>query len=89
MTAVSALGEDQGPVMRRQLGQSVEIVAGALDEDGRAAALDDALAIAGADGSLEPGEGELLLRIREAWGPGPGELRARRHRQLDDRRDDG
>ena len=89
MTAVSALGQDQGPVMRRQLGQSVEIVAGTLDEDGRAAALDDVLAIAGADGSLEPGEGELLLRIREAWGPGPGELRARRYRQLDDRREDG
>lgn len=89
MTAVSALGEDQGSVVQRQLALSVEIVAGALDEDGRAAALDDVLAIAGADGSLQPGEGELLLSIRDAWGPGPGELQARRHRQLRDRCDDG
>lgn len=87
MTAVSALGEDQGTVRPRQLTRSVEVVARALDDDGRAAALDDVLAIAGADGSLQPGEGELLLRIRDAWGPGPGELRARRHRQLDDPRE--
>jgi len=85
MVAVAARGDDIGAASERQLARSVEIVAGALDEDGRAAALDDVLAIAGVDGSLEPGEGALLLKIREAWGPGPGELRARRHDQLRDR----
>ena len=84
MAAVAALGEDIEEALERQLARSVEIVARALDEDGRSAALDDVLAIAGVDGSLEPGEGELLLKIRDAWGPGPGELRARRHRQLRD-----
>ncbi len=83
MTAVAALGQDAEQALERQLKESVEIVALALDEDGRSAALDDVLAIAGADGSLEPDEGALLLKIRDAWGPGPGELQARRRRQLE------
>lgn len=82
MTSVAALGQDDGRARERQLKESVEVVALALDEDGRGAALDDVLAIAGADGNLEPDEGVLLLKIREAWGPGPGELQARRRRQL-------
>lgn len=69
MSAVSALGSDiERGEDDEKLDESIEIVAGALDDEGRAAALDDLLAIAAADGTLMPGEGELLLKVREAWG---------------------
>jgi len=67
MAAVAALGSDKQRHEAGYLRQSVELIAGALDDDSRAAALDDLFAIAAADGTLEPGEGSLLLEIREAW----------------------
>jgi uncharacterized tellurite resistance protein B-like protein len=78
MAAVSALGRDKERVGGRYLNKSIEIVAGALDDEGRAAALDDLLAIAAADGTLMPGEGELLLTIRKAWEVDRTDRRGRR-----------
>lgn len=69
MTAVSALGEDKGREDSEPLDRSVDFVAKNLDDGARAAALDDLLAIAGADGTVWPSEGDLLLTIRKAWNP--------------------
>jgi uncharacterized tellurite resistance protein B-like protein len=78
MSAVSALGGDiERGEDEEKLAESIEIVAGALDDEGRAAALDDLLAIAAADGTLMPGEGELLLKVREAWGSVDDDARPR------------
>ena len=76
MAAVATLGEDKGRGDLQPLHASVDLVARALDDDGRTAAIDDLLAIAGADGTVWPAEGDLLLMIREAWEP---DHRARRN----------
>lgn len=68
MTAVAALGSDIEEHEASNLRDSVQLVAEVLDEEGRAAALDDLFAIAAADGTFMPGEGNLLVEIREAWG---------------------
>jgi uncharacterized tellurite resistance protein B-like protein len=67
MTALSACGEDRDAGDVGQLYLSVEAVSRGMDEPARKAVLDDLLGIAGADGTLERGEGELLLLIRNAW----------------------
>jgi uncharacterized tellurite resistance protein B-like protein len=64
MTAVAALGADIEGDAAANLRDSVEAVAEVLDEEGRAAALDDLFAIAAADGTFMPGEGSLLVQIR-------------------------
>ena len=69
MSAVAALGEDKQLGDSEPLHRSINLVAEALDDDGRTAALDDLLAIAGADGTVWPAEGDVLLMIREAWAP--------------------
>jgi uncharacterized tellurite resistance protein B-like protein len=68
MAAVAALGADIESQEASNLRDSVELVAEVLDDEGRAAALDDLFAIAAADGTFMPGEGNLLVEIREAWG---------------------
>ncbi|UCC74879.1 MAG: TerB family tellurite resistance protein [Gemmatimonadota bacterium] len=70
MTAVAALGSDKERQEAKNLRESVQLVADVLDEEGRVAALDDLFAIAAADGAFMPGEGNLLVEIREAWGTG-------------------
>jgi uncharacterized tellurite resistance protein B-like protein len=77
MTAVSALGTDKERRDVEPLHVAIGIVAGALDADGRAAALDDLLSIAGADGAFASGEGELLLTIKRAWETDAGAERSR------------
>jgi uncharacterized tellurite resistance protein B-like protein len=67
MTAVAALGEDKEAETVEQLDESIALTADALDDDGRAAALGDLLSIAAADGALLPGEGDILIKIRQAW----------------------
>ncbi|MGD2153076.1 MAG: TerB family tellurite resistance protein [Gemmatimonadales bacterium] len=80
MTAVAALGADIEDQEASHLRDSVETVAEVLDDEGRAAALDDLFAIAAADGTFMPGEGSLLVEIREAWGA--DELKRRPRPQL-------
>jgi uncharacterized tellurite resistance protein B-like protein len=77
MAAVAALGRDKESTDSSNLRDSVQLVAKLLDDDGRAAALDDLFAIAAADGTLMPGEGSLLLEIREAWSSEPRRRRSR------------
>jgi uncharacterized tellurite resistance protein B-like protein len=79
MTAVAALGGDKEQQEASNLRESVELVAKALDDEGRAAALDDLFAIAAADGTFMPGEGDLLVDIREAWGADQMKRRPRPH----------
>jgi uncharacterized tellurite resistance protein B-like protein len=67
MTAVAALGEDKEAETAEQLDESIALTADALDDDGRAAALGDLLSIAAVDGALLPGEGDILIKIRQAW----------------------
>ena len=69
MTAVAALGQDKEDEDLEPLRASVQLVADALDDDGRAAALGDLLSIAAADGTLVPDEGDLLMMIQKAWEP--------------------
>ena len=69
MTAVAALGQDKEDEDVEPLNASVKLVADALDDDGRAAALGDLLSIAAADGTLVPDEGDLLMMIQRAWEP--------------------
>ena len=69
MTAVAALGQDKEDEDIEPLNASVKLVADALDDDGRAAALGDLLSIAAADGTLVPDEGDLLMMIQKAWEP--------------------
>ena len=69
MTAVAALGQDKEDEDIEPLNASVKLVADALDDDGRAAALGDLLSIAAADGTLVPDEGDLLMMIQRAWEP--------------------
>jgi len=80
MTAVAALGADIEDQEASRLRDSVKTVAEVLDDEGRAAALDDLFAIAAADGTFMPGEGSLLVEIREAWGA--DELKRRPRPQL-------
>jgi uncharacterized tellurite resistance protein B-like protein len=79
MTAVAALGADIENQEANPLRDSVELVAKVLEEEGRAAALDDLFAIAAADGTFIPGEGNLLVEIREAWGADEMKRRPRPH----------
>jgi hypothetical protein len=67
MTSVAALGEDMDSGDDAQLDASIDLTAEALDDDGRSAALGDLLSIAAVDGALLPGEGEILVKIRQAW----------------------
>jgi uncharacterized tellurite resistance protein B-like protein len=69
MTAVAALGQDKEDENLEPLNTSVQLVADALDDDGRAAALGDLLSIAAADGTLMPDEGDLLMMVQRAWEP--------------------
>jgi len=69
MTAVAALGQDKEDNNLEPLNASVQLVADALDDDGRAAALGDLLSIAAADGTLMPDEGDLLMIVQRAWEP--------------------
>jgi uncharacterized tellurite resistance protein B-like protein len=69
MTAVAALGQDKESEDLEPLHASIQLVADALDDDGRAAALGDLLSIAAADGTLMPDEGDLLMKIQKAWEP--------------------
>jgi tellurite resistance protein len=78
MAAVAALGEDKEHKELGHLYRSIGVVAEKLDDEARTAALDDLLAIAAADGVFDPGEGALLLRIRQAWGTDPAVRRADR-----------
>jgi len=69
MTAVAALGQDKDEKDDAPLRESINLVAAALDDDGRSAALGDLLSIAAADGALVADEGDILVMIREAWEP--------------------
>jgi tellurite resistance protein len=69
LTAVAALGQDMERDDRKPLRASIGLLAEALDDDGRAAALGDLLSIAAADGTLVPDEGDVLVMIQKAWEP--------------------
>lgn len=68
MAAVRALSADSEEQRDRQIGESVGVVAGALDVEDRATAFEDLRTIAEADRDLHAREGQLLGEIREAWG---------------------
>jgi uncharacterized tellurite resistance protein B-like protein len=69
LTAVAALGQDMERDDQKPLHASIGLLAEALDDDGRAAALGDLLSIAAADGALVPDEGDVLVMIQKAWEP--------------------
>ncbi|NIR45943.1 MAG: hypothetical protein GWN99_16005 [Gemmatimonadetes bacterium] len=71
MQSIAALGEDKERGELGHLYRSIGAVAEDLDDDARTAALDDLLEIVAADGQFEPGESDLLRRIRQAWGADP------------------
>ena len=83
MASIAALGEDKDKQDLGHLYKSIGEVAENLDDDARTAALDDLLAIAAADGTFEPSEGALLLRIRQAWGTDEAVRRVGRERETD------
>lgn len=66
VTAVAALGSDVDASDIDQVHDSVKVVARTLDAEQRGAILDDLISIAGADGLFLPGEGDVLLMIRDA-----------------------
>lgn len=66
VTAVAALGSDVDASDIDRVHDSVKIVARTLDAEQRGAILDDLITIAGADGFFLPGEGDVLLMIRDA-----------------------
>lgn len=71
MQSIAALGEDKARGETGPLYRSIGVVADDLDDEARTAALDDLLEIVAADGQFEPGESDLLRRIRGAWGADP------------------
>ncbi len=83
MRGVSTLGDDRQRGDNEQLHASIEVLARSLDQEGRAAVLDDLLDIAGADGAFLPGEGDVMLLIKQAWDahPTPQPPRQRLRRQ--------
>ena len=78
MGALSTLGTDTAANDTDQLHASIEALAVALDAEERGAVLDDLLSVAGADGVFAPGEGHLLLSIRQVWEAHPGSRPPRR-----------
>lgn len=78
VTALAALGSDVTEEDIAQIHRSIEIVARTLDAEERGAVLDDLISIAGADGEFRPGEGDVLLLIRNALEAHAGDRQRRR-----------